>query len=239
VLLGDVYPGSLDTIDTAHDDHIAMRCKTKYLNCFKLRHPVYAQDIYWDSTSVSVRPQTCLGCATLLRSKQQHALHPDIPLCRESEFGLDFVHYQIHSGDDVAFDNKTPFRELEGRQTQHPEDQLVLIRIKLLKEDVSSSLMVSISGLKDTCMYSLEIFVVFHGDQEHTPVLKESRVVVVETEQTSIAFEIDLSGSNTSGVEDASKNGKYVFHGTVYDTFPGLSADESVVGAAQFAKSAK
>ena len=238
MLFGDVYLGSLDTILTAHDDHIAMRCKTKYLNCFKLRHPVYAQDMYWDSTSVSVRPQTCLGCKTILRSKQ-HTLHPNIPLCRESEFGLDFVNHQIHSGEDVAFDNKTPFRELEGRQTQHPEDQLASIRIKLLKEDVSCSLMVNISGLKDTCMYFLEIFVVVYGDQEHIPVLKESRVVVVETGQTGIAFDIGLSGSNMSGVENASKNCKYAFHGTVYDTFPGLSADESVVGVVHVAKSPK
>ena len=47
-------------------------------------------------------------------------------------------------------------------------------------------------------------------------------------------IDIDLVEANTSGVEGASKKCGYEFHCTIFDKFPGLTRDESFIGAADF-----
>jgi len=159
--------------------------------------------MYWGS---NISPKTTKG-------SKQHTLNPSISLCREFT-------YQIDIGDDVAFDDKTP----AAPRTQHPEDRLVSIRHYLmLKENVTPSLTVSLSGLKDTCRYTLEVLGVVSG----IPVLNQSRLVVVELGETGTDIDVDLVEANTSGVEGASKKCDYEFHCTIFDKLPGLTRDES------------
>ena len=49
---------SLSRIVAPHAEHIADSCRQKRLNCFKIRQPVFAQDVFWDNISPEVVPES-------------------------------------------------------------------------------------------------------------------------------------------------------------------------------------
>ena len=49
---------SLSRIVAPHDEHIADSCRQKRLNCFKLRQPVFAQDVFWDNIFAEMVPES-------------------------------------------------------------------------------------------------------------------------------------------------------------------------------------
>ena len=49
---------SLSRIVAPHAEHIADSCRQKRLNCFKIRQPVFAQDVFWDNIFAEMVPES-------------------------------------------------------------------------------------------------------------------------------------------------------------------------------------
>ena len=87
---------ALSPVVTAHDDHIAKSCQEQHLNCFKMRRPILAQDMYWPSkiSPNELAPAVTTGYAIYdgvdnqgaARVGNRHELHWYRRLCQEMSY---------------------------------------------------------------------------------------------------------------------------------------------------------
>ncbi|MGB1606174.1 MAG: hypothetical protein ACPIOQ_76310, partial [Promethearchaeia archaeon] len=216
---------SLDTVTTAHDDRIASLCQERHLNCFKLRHPVFAQDMYWKS---SLSPDQ--DGPSLVDGK--HELHWDVPLCRGDQGQLTFVrvdmanHYQPPQG---------TLPELPGRQVRHPEDMLV--SIKIIVEHLPWALTVRVSGLSEKCMYNLSVRYFVDANEI---IMAEDRVLIMRTGETATSIDMQVllfAGNATKTTHQNTiarecKN-RCTVYAVVEDTMVGLKEDDILLATAR------
>ena len=238
---------SLSTISTVHDGHLAKRCRHGHLNCYKLRHPIYAQDAYWGSAVSSHRPQLHVFSHNKHQNAyaaEHHDLHWDVPLCRESE--VRFIRDEPANAlarsathDIMSYeDNSSAVRELTRKQAPQPHNLLASLTIQM--HHFPPTLAVKVGHLAESTVADFLLTVVRDGAE----VLRQTRVLVVEEGERGMAFEASVPGAHrrTGGTAvDVSPGGeahgsgmrkcshRYEVEAVVIDSFPNLTADERLL----------
>ena len=212
----------LETLGTSVDDMVAESCQKETLHCFKLRHPVYAQDFYWGST---ISPSSYWVKDSSHHEENKHELYLDVPLCRDYELEFDVE-------DDLYAPPRSslPVRQLSGKQQRHPQDKLVAMR--LIKTFWPPTMTVHVGGLAKQCMYDL----VFRITRNGNVVFGEDRVIVLEAGHTSVSVDFTVNIDEVAVAEEErgrdarALTGGYAVEAAVLDSYPHLESEDDILG---------